>query len=214
MTGDAIEKSSFRIIESECGDLLKKLPIEQMRIARRLIHTTADPNIASLLSFKNKPIQAGLSALRRHAPIFCDSSMIRSGISLPKLRRLCPSYETQDLLCFINDDDVREKARLESSTRALAATQKALPRLEGAIVLIGNAPLALARIAKAVLDEGLRPALVVGMPVGFVNVLESKALIRLCSVPQIVINGRRGGSPLAVATLHALLENSQQDTQE
>ena len=94
-----------------------------------------------------------------------------------------------------------------AKTRAICAAEKARPILDGAIVLIGNAPLSLARIARYALEEGIRPALIVGMPVGFVNVVESKLLAGTCPVPQIVLDGRRGGSALAVTTLHAILEN-------
>ena len=99
-------------------------------------------------------------------------------------------------------------AKLEGHTRALCSAEKARPMLDGAIVLIGNAPLALARIARYILEEGVRPALVVGMPVGFVNVVESKDLLARCPVPQIVLEGRRGGSALAVTTLHAIMESA------
>ena len=113
-----------------------------------------------------------------------------------------------DLHCYISAPDVAARARAEGCARALCSAEKARPLLPGAIVLIGNAPLALARIARYILEEGVRPALVVGMPVGFVNVVESKELLARCDVPQIVLEGRRGGSALAVATLHAVMESA------
>lgn len=203
-----IERESFRIIESECGTLAAALPPEHWRVARRLIHTTADTHIADSLVFRHDPVAAGLEALRRGAPIFCDSKMLRSGLSLEKLRRIRPDYGPERLLCHISDPDVAARAREEGLTRALCSAEKALPALAGGIVLIGNAPLALARIARAILEEGLRPALVVGMPVGFVNVVEAKELLAECPVPQIVLEGRRGGSATAVTTLHAIMESA------
>ena len=207
LSGAEIERESFRVIEAEC-DLHERMPVEAWRIARRLIHTTADKSIADTLAFRHNPIESGLAALRRGAPIFCDSKMIRSGLSLERLQRLFPGYAASSLHCHISDEDVIARARREGHTRALCSAEKARPMLDGGIVLIGNAPLALARIARFILEEGVRPALVVGMPVGFVNVVESKELLATCPVPQIVLEGRRGGSALAVTTLHAVMESA------
>lgn len=208
LSGAEIESESFRIIEKECHVLFQRMPTPEWRVARRLIHTTADPHIADSLTFRNDPIQAGLNALRNGAPIFCDSKMIRAGLSLERLRRLYPDYGPADLHCFISDPDVITRARAEGRTRALCGAEKARFMLDGGIALIGNAPLALARIAQYILDEGVRPALVIGMPVGFVNVVESKELLAECPVPQIQLEGRRGGSALAVTTLHAIMESA------
>ena len=163
MSPAEIEQESFRRIEAEC-DLHRTLSAPHWRVARRLIHTTADMHIADTLVFRHDPVAAGLAALRRKAPIFCDSQMLRSGLSLPKLRTLHPGYGPEDLHCYITDPDVVERARTEGHTRALCSAEKARPLLDGGIVLIGNAPLALARIARYILEEGVRPALVVGMP--------------------------------------------------
>lgn len=208
LTGEEIERESFRIIEEEGADLRARLPEREWRIARRLIHTTADPRIADTLAFRHGAIDAGLAALQSGAPIFCDSKMIRAGLSVERLRRLNPAYGPESLHCHISDPDVIARAKAEGRTRALCAAEKARPRLDGSIVLIGNAPLALARIARYALEEGVRPALVVGMPVGFVNVTESKELLAACDVPHIVLEGRRGGSALAVTTLHAVMESA------
>ncbi len=207
LSGAEIERESFRTIESEC-DLREKLPEPEWRVARRLIHTTADMHIADTLTFRNDAIASGLAALRARAPLFCDSKMLRSGLSLARLRALHPGYGPEHLHCYIDDPDVAARAKAEGRTRALCSAEKARPLLDGAIVLIGNAPLALARIARYILEENARPALVIGMPVGFVNVVESKQLLGHCPVPHIVLEGRRGGSPLAVATLHAVMESA------
>lgn len=207
LSGEEIERESFLTIEAEC-DLHARLPLPQWRVARRLIHTTADARIADTLVFRHDAIAAGLRALRAGAPIFCDSKMLRAGLSLERLRKLNPAYGPERLHCHISDPDVIARAGKEKRTRALCSAEKARPMLDGAIVLIGNAPLALARIARYVLEENVRPALVVGMPVGFVNVVESKELLARCPVPQIVLEGRRGGSALAVTTLHAVMESA------
>ena len=201
LSGEEIERESFRTIEAEC-DLHIKLPAPEWRVVRRLIHTTADPHIADTVVFRHDAVASGLKALR------CDSKMIRSGLSLARLRRLNPDYGPERLHCHIDDPDVLARAKAEGRTRALCSAEKARPLLDGAIVLIGNAPLALARIARYVLEESARPALVVGMPVGFVNVVESKALLARCAVTQITLEARRGGSALAVATLHAVMESA------
>lgn len=164
LSGEEIERESFLTIEAEC-DLHTRLPLPEWRVARRLIHTTADPRIADTLVFRHDAIASGLRALRAGAPIFCDSKMLRAGLSLERLRKLNPAYGPERLHCHISDPDVIARAGKEKRTRALCSAEKARPMLDGAIVLIGNAPLALARIARYVLEENVRPALVVGMPV-------------------------------------------------
>lgn len=208
MAGLDIEKESFRRIEELCESMIPRFAPDEWRVARRLVHTTADPEVANLLSFANGAIEAGVAALRKGARVYCDAHMIKAGLSKPKLAACSRDFREENVLCRSSDPDVVETAKKTGTTRALCAVNKAhsLGELEGAIILIGNAPLALARISRLVLEEGLKPALVVGMPVGFVNVCEAKELLSLCPVPQIVLMGRRGGSPLAVATLHALVE--------
>ncbi len=207
LSGSEIESESFRIIQEEAKDLLAHFNEQEWKVARRLIHTTADLHIAETLEFRNNPIESGMNALKNCAPIICDSKMIRSGLSLDKLRKINSNYSESSLICGISDPDIILKAKEEGRTRAICSAEKARPMLDGAIVLVGNAPLALARFAKYVLEENAKPALVIGMPVGFVNVVESKELLAECNVPQIVLAGRRGGSALAVTTLHAVMEN-------
>lgn len=208
LSASEIERESFRIIEEEVKNTpLAMLEEPAWRIARRLIHTTADLHIADTLTFSNNPIDAGIDALLQARPIFCDSKMIRSGLSLQKLQAVNTQYSESHILCSISDADVIERAKKENRTRAICAVEKNKEKLGGAIILIGNAPLALARICQYVLEEQIKPALIIGMPVGFVNVVESKELLTACSVPYISLLGRRGGSALAVTTLHAIMEN-------
>lgn len=208
MPGARVEQESFARIEALCGPVRNRLTPDQWHVARRLIHTTADLSLGDQLVFRHDPVQSGVQALQRGANIVCDSRMIRAGLSLARLRQCHPRYTETSLICHAADSDVAREAAQRGCTRALCAMEKthALGELEGALVLIGNAPLALARLCRFILEEQVRPALVVGMPVGFVNVLEAKELLAFCPVPHIVLEGRRGGSPLAVATLHALTE--------
>lgn len=208
LSGSEIEQESFRIIKKETrGTKLAGLPEEEWKVARRLIHTTADLNIADTLVFGNNPIEAGIRALKNASPIICDSKMIRSGLSIQKLQKINPAYNEDLLICSISDSDVMEQAKALGRTRAVCAAEKNRNHLDNAIVLVGNAPLALARICRYILEEHVKPSLVVGMPVGFVNVIESKELLTKCPVPYISLLGRRGGSALAVTTLHAIMEN-------
>lgn len=206
LNAQEIESESFRIIESECSQYASMPPAE-WKVARRLIHTTADIDIVKTLEFHNHPIEAGLEALSKRAPIYCDSNMIRAGISIDRLRSVNDQYSKDDIYCYIQDPDIIAKAKASGRTRAISSAEKAKPLLNGSIVLIGNAPLALARIAQYILEENIRPALIIGMPVGFVNVVESKQLLAQTDIPSIILSGRRGGSPLAVTSLHAIIES-------
>ncbi len=206
MSGNEVEAESFRRIDVEAPE--HNFSEQEWHIARRLIHTTGDFSIIEELKFRHDPISAGLQALRRRATIFCDSNMARSGVSVARLQRLNPGYEKSSIHCYIADPDVADIAKERGCTRALAAVEKAKLILEGAIVLIGNAPLALANIVRLSQEENLKPALIIGIPVGFVNVTEAKEMLGETDIPHIVVEKRRGGSALAVATLHGIIENA------
>jgi precorrin-8X/cobalt-precorrin-8 methylmutase len=169
-----------------------------------MIHANADFEFNGLTDFHPQAVEAGISALLRgSAPVVADVEMICSGLSRPRLAHFGASTHQ-----FISDADVIAAAQAEDTTRAVQAMRKAwrLGLLEGAIVGIGNAPTALIEIVRLIREEGVRPALVVGMPVGFVSAAESKDLMAgVDEVPWIVIRGRKGGSTLVVAALHALL---------
>jgi precorrin-8X/cobalt-precorrin-8 methylmutase len=206
LSPEAIEQESFRRIEAEVGP--HGYAPQEWRVVRRMIHTTANFAIKDCVHFAGAPVAAGLRALRAGAPLYCDSQMIRHGLSLARLQRLNPAYEAGHIVCRVSDPAVAAEARRRGQTRALVAVEQSRAMLDGAIVLIGNAPLALASVARLIETDHLRPALVIGMPVGFVNVVESKDMIMATQVPQIVLKGRLGGSPLAVATLHAIMESA------
>ena len=152
----AIEAESFAAIEREFHGW-EELPPAEWKVMRRLIHTTADLSIGEGLAFRHDPIPSALEALRRHCPIFCDSNMIRAGLSVERLRRAHPGYAREDIHCHISDADIAEQAKSTGRTRAICAAEKARPILDGAIVLIGNAPLSLARIARYALAKTLLP---------------------------------------------------------
>ncbi|HEY8904537.1 MAG TPA: precorrin-8X methylmutase [Rhodoferax sp.] len=200
--GRAIEHDSFAVIDREVGPHAY-LP-EQWPIVRRMIHANADFEFNGLTDFHPDAVGAGLTAiLSRATRVVADVEMICVGLSAPRLAHFGLSTHQ-----FISDPDVIEAAKLEGTTRAVQAMRKAhrLGLLEGAIVGIGNAPTALIEVVRLIREEGARPALVVGMPVGFVSAAESKDLMALeTAVPWIVIRGRKGGSTLVVAAIHALL---------
>ena len=207
LPGSAIEAESFRRIDSEVSaESRARFSDAEWHIARRLVHTTADFSILDLLRFSGDPIASGRNALRTGALIYTDSNMIKSGLSITKLKQWNPSYTRERILCEVASKAVADLAAKEGITRALAAVKLHRKELEGAIFLCGNAPLALAGLIRMISEGTVRPALIVGMPVGFVNVLESKELLHFLDVPYITLSGRRGGSPLAVATLHAIME--------
>ena len=202
-----IERESFAVIDAVATK--HGFDDREWRVARRIIHTTGDFSIIDNLRLRHDPVSAGIYAVRFGARIFCDSNMIRSGLSVARLAKLCPSYDKERIICHIADPDVAAEALTRGTTRALCSVEKARSGLSGAIVLVGNAPLALARVVRFIVEDGIRPALIIGVPVGFVNVVESKEMLDGIDVPHITILGRRGGSAIAVAVLHAILESAE-----
>lgn len=202
LSGPEIEARSFAAIDAEVGNYSLSQP--QWEVARRLIHTTADFTMAELLSFSVDAFDASREALLAGAKIYADSNMIRSGISVARLQQINPDYRHEDIFCHVADEDVAAQAKDAGLPRSLFAVRKAKEMLHGSIVLLGNAPVALLEINRLAMEEGIRPALVIGMPVGFIHVLESKEELLKTGLPYVVLNGRRGGSPLAVACLHAM----------
>ncbi|MDD5351501.1 MAG: precorrin-8X methylmutase [Chthoniobacteraceae bacterium] len=213
ISGPGIEARSFEIIDREapgrCG-----FPADQWEIVRRMIHTTGDIGLASLVRFSPDAIASGIAALRRGAAIYADSNMIRSGLSLARLRGVNPGYAPERITCHVADRDVAGEAAAQGLPRSLFAIRKAKPLLHGGIAVFGNAPVALLELNRMIIEEGIRPALVIGMPVGFVHVVESKEELATLGIPFVGIEGRRGGSTLAVATLHALCTLATQSEKE
>jgi len=202
LSGQEIEERSLDIIEKEAPP--HRFTAEQWPIVRRMVHTVGDFAIMDAVRFSPDAVAAGIKALQECRSIYADANMIRAGISIERLRAVCGFYRKESLLCHVADEDVIRQARRSGLPRSLHAVQKAKPLLEGAIAVIGNAPVALMEISRMVVEEGLRPSLVVAMPVGFVHVVESKEELMGLGVPYIATAGRRGGSPLAVSVVHAL----------
>lgn len=199
--GRAIEHDSFAIIDAEVGH--HSYTNDAWPIVRRMIHANADFDFNGSTAFHARAVSAGLEAIHRGGTaVVADVEMICAGLSAPRLVHFRMRAHQ-----FISDEDVIEAAHQQSTTRATQAMRKAhrLGLLDGAIVGIGNAPTALLEVVRLIRDEGVRPALVLGMPVGFVSAAESKELLaQTDDVPWIVIRGRKGGSTLVVAALHAL----------
>jgi precorrin-8X/cobalt-precorrin-8 methylmutase len=199
--GRGIEDASFAIIDAEAGAHGFSPP--EWQVVRRVIHATADFEFVTLMRLHAQAVSAGVRALRGGCPLLVDVKMIAAGLNEDRLRAYgCLVHS------YISDDDVIAAARSANSTRAIEAMRKAhrLGTLAGAVVAIGNAPTALLELVRLVKEEGARPALVIGVPVGFVSAAESKvAALGLQEVPTIVASGRKGGSPVAVAIIHALL---------
>ncbi|MDY0190307.1 MAG: precorrin-8X methylmutase [Desulfuromonas sp.] len=202
LSGSDIEARSFAAIDAE--GKRGNLNDAQWEVIRRLIHTSADFSMTELTCFSSDAFSSCSTALKAGAPLYADSNMIRSGISVARLRELNPAYQRDDIMCHVADDDVAAEAKHSGLPRSLFAVRKAKTRLHGSIVLIGNAPVALLELNRLAMEEGIRPALVIGMPVGFVHVLESKEELQRSDLPYVILTGRRGGSPLAVACLHAM----------
>jgi precorrin-8X/cobalt-precorrin-8 methylmutase len=198
--GRKIEEESFRIIDREMG--AHGFPGEQWQIVRRVIHTTGDFDYAQRMRFGAGAVESGTSALRRGARIFTDTRMIRVGISPWRLE-----WFGNEVLTPAEKIDSHHLATEAGVTRTLAAFRSCAAEFNGAVVAIGNAPTALLEAVRLVEREGVRPALIVGVPVGFVQAEESKeALSRMQDQPMITVLGRKGGSSVAVAIVHALLE--------
>lgn len=196
-----IEKRSFEIITEELGDRVLLPGTEP--IVKRCIHTSADFDYADNLVFSDHAVDRALDAVRRGASIVTDTQMARAGINKKRLARY-----GGEAYCFMSDEDVAETARLNGTTRAAACMDKAaeLYGNERLIFAVGNAPTALVRLYELVNEGVLRPELIIGVPVGFVNVVQSKELILgLKDTPYIVARGRKGGSNIAACICNALL---------
>lgn len=193
-----IEARSMEMIAAELGP--HSFTEEQLPIVKRCIHTSADFDYAKNLCFTEKAVSAGLEAIRAGCTIVTDTQMARSGVN----KRVLERFGGQ-AVCFISDEDVAEEARERGVTRAAVSAERAA-KLSGSVILaVGNAPTALVRACELMEEGALKPALVIGVPVGFVNVVESKELLLDMPGEHIVARGRKGGSNIAAAICNALL---------
>lgn len=193
-----IEKRSFEMITEELGDI-PLLPGTEL-VVKRCIHTSADFDYAKNLCFSENVIEKAMDAIKNGACIVTDTQMAKSGINKRALARY-----GGEVYCFMSDEDVSELAKKNGSTRATVSMDKAAKLEKPLIFAIGNAPTALVRLYELIQEGALKPELIIGVPVGFVNVVQSKELIMQADVPYIVARGRKGGSNIAACICNALL---------
>ncbi|MBD2697341.1 precorrin-8X methylmutase [Aphanizomenon flos-aquae FACHB-1287] len=196
--GNEIYRKSFEMIRLESD--LEKFPEDVSKVAVRMIHACGMTDIVKDLEYSSTVVQSGKKALIAGAPILCDSYMVAEGVTKKRLPK------NNKVLCTLNDPEVPQLAKRLRNTRSAAALEFWRFRIEGAIVVIGNAPTALFRLLE-MLDEGVpRPAVILGFPVGFVGAVESKVALAADSrnVPFLTLHGRRGGSAIAAAAVNAL----------
>lgn len=193
-----IEKRSFEIITEELKG--RTFPPEQEPIIKRAIHTTADFDYADNLCFSEHAVQIAKEAIERGACIVTDTQMTKAGINKKSLGRY-----GGEVFCFMSDEDVAAEAKERGVTRAVVSMEKASKLKKDVIFAIGNAPTALVQLYEMIQQGKIKPKLIIGVPVGFVNVVQAKELIMTAGVPYIVARGRKGGSNVAAAICNALL---------
>jgi precorrin-8X/cobalt-precorrin-8 methylmutase len=198
----AIEEESFRIIDAELSPLFRFTP-EEHAVIRRVIHATADFEFARNMRIHPGAFRAFYQAMKEGADLICDVQMVQAGVSSARLAKFGGKA-----LCPISDPDVAEAAKAAGHTRAIESMRKMARRGQGGVLAIGNAPTALTEAVRLIREEGWRPHLIVGVPVGFVSAVESKQALaegQAEPVPYITCVGRKGGTPCAVAAVNALL---------
>ncbi|WP_163468893.1 precorrin-8X methylmutase [Fusobacterium sp. IOR10] len=198
---ESIEKKSFQIITEELGERGNNFTEEELKIVKRVIHTTADFEYADLIKFINNPISQGKKALELGCKIYCDTNMIVNGLSRKILEKFnCEAY------CLVRDEQVAKEAKEREVTRSIVGIEKAAKEKETKIFLIGNAPTALYKLKEMIVSGEIeKPLLVVGVPVGFVGAAEAKENFKDTNIPYITIDGRKGGSTVTVSILHGIL---------
>ena len=201
--GMDIAEKSREIVKSKIknvlGDKIKEYSSEEMGIIERVVHATADEEYAKLVVFKNNPIEKGVEAIKNNKPIVVDISMVEAGIRYDKIYN------------FINDKETYKIAKDEGITRAVASMRMAKNLIDGGIVVIGNAPTALFEVIRLVNEEGIKPNLIIGAPVGFVKASESKEALRNINVPSISTIGAKGGTPVAVSIANGIIALSKNE---
>ena len=207
-SSNKIYDQSMKLIRPEIKDALAKAPKNQASIIERVVHTTADPEFAKLLVISDKAVDAGVAAIKAGAKVLTDVKMIKAGINEARVKRF-----GGQILTYIDDSRATKMANELSITRSTAAMELAVKDgLDGAIILIGNAPTAAFELAEQVKKGAAKPALIVGVPVGYVGAAESKEAVAKLPIPFIIVRGRKGGSTIAVAIFNALLAIAEQQT--
>lgn len=193
-----IEKRSFEMITEELGDRIFQK--EQEAIIKRVIHTSADFEYADTLCFSKGAVEQALDAIRNGACIVTDTQMAKAGINKKSIGK-----HGGEVYCFIADEDVAKEAKERQITRSAVSMEKASKLNKDLIVAVGNAPTALVSLYELIKKNKIKPKLIIGVPVGFVNVVQAKELIMNAGIPYIVAKGRKGGSNVAAAICNALL---------
>lgn len=201
--GAAIYAESFRIIREESD--LGRFPDDVSKVVVRMIHAAAQTNLVDAIAWTPGVVASCRAALIAGAPILCDSSMVATGI----IRSRLPA--NNEVICHLGDPRLAQMASELDTTRTAAAVELWKPQLEGAVVAIGNAPTALFRLLEVVHDTGVKPAGVIGIPVGFVGAAESKAALaeNPFGLEFLTVLGRRGGSAIAVAAVNAIASTAE-----
>ena len=195
----AIENRSMELIAPHLAEL--GLDEAATKVYSRLIHASGDVGYAPIIRVHPEAIAVAMDALRKGAHIYTDVEMVRTGINKKKLASF-----GGEVHCLVADPDVAVRAKQEGITRSMIAMRQFGKDLNGSIVAIGNAPTALFEVLRMVREEGIRPACIVGIPVGFVGAAESKAeLAENGIVPYITVEGTKGGSPIAAAAVNAMM---------
>ncbi|MCL6558400.1 MAG: precorrin-8X methylmutase [Firmicutes bacterium] len=193
-----IEKKSFEILSGILGK--RTFPPLHEPIIKRVIHTTADFDYADTLNISDGAVERGMEAIKAGCNIVTDTNMAAAGINKKSLRRF-----GGEVVCFMDRKDIEEKARERNVTRASICMEAACRNPRNAIFAVGNSPTALIRLYELIKEGAASPSLVIGVPVGFVNVVESKELLKKAGVPYIISEGRKGGSNVAAAIVNAIL---------
>ncbi|MBR1865786.1 MAG: precorrin-8X methylmutase [Lachnospiraceae bacterium] len=195
-----IEKKSFAIIAEELDKRRISLPAEQAMITKRVIHTSADFEYAQTMTYSEHAVAIAKELLRKGADIVTDTNMALAGINKRVLTQLGGQVH-----CFMADEDVADEAKKRGVTRAVVSMEKARTLEKPVLFAVGNAPTALIRLCEMIQEDSWKPAFIIGVPVGFVNVEGAKELVMDTDVPYIVNRGRKGGSNVAAAICNALL---------
>lgn len=201
----AIEQESFRQIRQLTD--LKDFSLPEQQVVMRVVHSVGMPEIARQLRFSQQACEAGMAALAKNKPILCDVEMVKQGITKRMIK--------QPPLCFLNDSDMAERAKMLGETRSMAALHYWRSHLSDAIVVIGNAPTALFRLLEMIEQGADKPALIIGMPVGFVGAAESKQALwdahKRLGIECITLLGKQGGSAVSASSCNALLRCNRQE---
>lgn len=194
MRPDEIEKESMRIIQSEIGEYSGS--DENLSVIKRVIHATADFDFLENLYFSDNVVKKAREALKNLVPVVTDTLMLAAGIS--------KKYNLK-IICNVADENVKIEAQSRGVTRSVVNIERAVKNFPDAIYAIGNAPTALIRLCELIHEKKADPALIIGVPVGFVNVIEAKEILEAVDVPKIISRGRKGGTTVACAIINALL---------